>query len=154
MARVDRASRAATARIFSSGRSRMRASDVAKALALAIIVLIALDHVLDTTPSRGPAIRDALMAAAAKVKSLPTTATPAEISDALAPDFRSFAVEVNASRYPVEVDVTLGKLDGVTCLQAEDVARRIEGSVVVELEGFGTAAACGVSNAMTWRLLP
>ena len=119
-----------------------------------MIVLVVLLHVFYTAPSRGPVIRVALITAAAKTKSLPATQASDSVRDAIAVYFRNFDADIDASRFPAEVDVALHNLDGVTCLEARDEARRIEGLAVVELEGFGTAAACGYRNTMTWRLLP
>jgi hypothetical protein len=52
------------------------------------------------------------------------------------------------------VSVTLRHIDNATCVDASTVARRMEGLVVVELEGYRSTEACGVDNAMTWRMLP
>jgi hypothetical protein len=61
---------------------------------------------------------------------------------------------IDAQRFPSEVDVTVGNLDRRSCLEAESIARRIVGPVVVQLDGYGSVAACGDRNAMTWRILP
>ncbi len=155
MVRVRRGHRAATVIMFPTWRSLARVSYPMWAMGLGIVVLVVLHHVLDTTsPSRGLAIRDSLIAAAAKTKSLPATETGDDVRSALAAYFRNFDAVIDASRFPAAVDVTLRDLDGVTCLEAEDVARRIEGSVVVQLKEPDSAAGCGHKNAMTWRLMP
>jgi hypothetical protein len=153
MARVRRGA-PATATPARSGLPLARLTRLVVVLLVAVVVVIAFRHLVESTPSRGPAIRDALVAAAAKLKSLPANTSQDAVTDALAPLFRSFDARIDASRFPAEADVTLRGLDGVTCLQSEDLTRRIEGSVVVMLEGYGEPASCRSTNAMTWRLLP
>jgi len=76
------------------------------------------------------------------------------VHDAIAASFRNFDAGIDASLFPAEVDITLHDVDGVTCLEVEDEARRIEGPVVVQLEGYQSADACRQHNVMTWRLMP
>jgi hypothetical protein len=146
--------RAATAFSFASRRSRARVYYLVTATALAIVMTVALRHVLETSPSRGPAIRAALVAAAAGARSLSPTESHDDVRDAIGRYFRSFDAAIDASRFPAEVAITLHDVDGVACLEAEDEARRIEGPVVVQLEGFQSADACRQHNVMTWRLMP
>jgi hypothetical protein len=154
MVRSRLGTRAPTAFSFTSRRSLARASYLVTAAALAVVMAVALRHVLETAPSRGPAIRAALVAAAAGTRSLSPTEAHDGVRDAIGPYFRSFDANIDASRFPAEVDVTLRDVDGVTCLEAEDEARRIEGPVVVQLEGYQSADTCRQNNVMTWRLLP
>jgi hypothetical protein len=154
MARVRHWNRATTAIMFPSWRSLARVPYAWWAMGLAIVVLVSLYHFSNTTPSRGLAIRGALIAAAAKIKLMPANEGADGIRTDLTPYFRGFDADIDASRAPTEVDITLRDLDGVTCLEAEDVARRVEGLVVVQLDGYGTAAACSKKNTMRWRLLP
>ncbi len=128
---------------FVSRRSLARVSYLAMATALAVLMAVALRHVMETSPSRGPAIRAALIEAAAGIRSLPVTESHDGVRDAIGPYFRTFDAGIDTSRFPAEVDVTFHDVDGVTCLEAEDEARRIEGPVVVQLEGIriGTTRA-------------
>jgi hypothetical protein len=67
--------------------------------------------------------------------------------------FGHHSVALQMDLWPL-VSVTLQHLDEVTCVDASIVARRMEGLVVVELEGYRSAEDCDVDNAMTWRMLP
>ncbi|HXQ54144.1 MAG TPA: hypothetical protein VN802_23820 [Stellaceae bacterium] len=124
------------------------------ALGLAIFALV-LAHQLDLARQpRTLAIRQTLIDAAATTGTLPATASGAEVRAALRRDLPMRAADIDPSRFPGEVDVTYRGLGRTTCLEARSVAQRIEGSVVDQLDGYRSAAACGDRNAMTWRILP
>jgi len=111
------------------------------------------NEALKASRSPGQAIRSELVAAAAELTS-PAGSYPTEASTrAIRRHFRAHSVTLQTDLWPL-VSVTLQHLDKVTCVDASIVARRIEGLVVVELEGYRSAEDCGADNAMTWRMLP
>lgn len=123
-------------------------------LGLAIFVLVVAHQLGLATQTQALAIRQALVGAAAATDALPVTDTGDEVRAALRHYFPDRGMAIDARRFPSEVDVTVGNLDRRTCLEAESIARRIVGPVVVQLEGYGSPGACGDHNAMTWSILP
>jgi hypothetical protein len=95
-----------------------------------------------------------LAAGASALNGLPADATRDAIRRTLESSFPGRAVSVDAGRFPAAVDVTLQGVDRPTCVSAEASARRIEGKVVIELQGYPSPAACRAANDMTWRFLP
>jgi hypothetical protein len=122
------------------------------ALLAVAAVAISSQQLRSAMQSPGETIRDALVAAAADMRA-PTTAQPSR--DALQAISRHFGAQatIGAELWP-HVTVTLHNIDRATCIDAAAVAGRIEGLVVVQLEKFGTAAACGAANDMTWWIMP
>ena len=121
--------------------------------ALALVVL----GVLAGIPSRatpGHVIRSELASAAADLRDLPWSASTNRVRISLARNFRGQRLSIDSSAFPVSVTVTLDALGRGACLDARRFARRIEGPVVVALDGYADAADCAAVNAMTWRLLP
>lgn len=102
----------------------------------------------------GAAIRSDLAAGAALVRALPATAPREEVTQALQRRFHGRTVTVDAEAFPAVVDVTLRALDRQSCVEAEAFARRLEGKVVVELDGYPRISDCRDSNDMTWRIMP
>ena len=122
-------------------------------LALAVAAVVGGNEALKSSRSPGQAIRSELVAAAAELTS-PAGPYPTEASTrAIRRHFRPHSVALQMDLWPL-VSVTLKHLDKVTCVDASIVARRMEGLVVVELEGYRSAEDCGADNAMTWRMLP
>jgi hypothetical protein len=122
-------------------------------LALAVAAVVGGNEALKATRSPGQAIRSELVAAAAELTS-PSGAHPTEASTrAIRRHFRAHSATLQMDLWPL-VSVTLRHIDNATCVDASTVARRMEGLVVVELEGYRSTEACGVDNAMTWRMLP
>lgn len=124
------------------------------ALALAGIAGFAAQQAVYALRSPGETIRSDLRNAAADARALPVLATPAEVQEAIAPNFSGYDATVDARGFPSSVAVTLHGLDRASCLDARTAARRLEGRVVVELAGYGSAADCGRNNDMTWRIMP
>ncbi len=91
---------------------------------------------------------------AADVHALPWTRADDRVQLAVARNFDDRAYRVDATRFPTELAVTLLSLDKPTCLEARTAARRIEGSVVVALEGYKSATDCRDNNTMVWRIMP
>jgi hypothetical protein len=102
----------------------------------------------------GQSIRDALTAAAEDAAHIPSTRRLDDVRLALARHFTGQDVRIEPSGFPSEIAVVLDGLDRATCLEARQMARRIEGDVVIALDGYGTAADCLERNAMTWHILP
>lgn len=119
-------------------------------VALAVGALV----VMSSYATPGHVVRSELTSAAADLRDLPWGASAGRVRLSLARNFRGQPLAVDASNFPVSVTVTLGNLDRDACLAARRFARRIEGPVVVILDGYGDSAACGEANEMTWRFLP
>jgi hypothetical protein len=118
-------------------------------LVRAPVALIALLGALVAIPSHaspGHVIRSELASAAADLRELPWGISTQRINIGLARNFRGQRLSIDASAFPVSVTVTLGALGRETCLDARRFARRIEGPVVVVLDGYANTAACGEAN--------
>jgi hypothetical protein len=102
----------------------------------------------------GGAIRGDLAAAASRLKDVPQNASDARVDAVLRDEFVGEDATIDPSDFPTAVAVTLHGLDRASCLDALRTARRIEGGVVVQLQGYGSGAECGDNNEMTWRLMP
>jgi hypothetical protein len=124
-------------------------------IALALLLTVALAWVVRAALlSPGEVIRGELEAAAAEVHATLTLAGPSEtVLRRLGRYFPHRTVTVEARSRSLVV-VTLHRLDAGTCRETMNVARRMEGLVVVELENFRAASECGESNDMTWRIMP
>jgi hypothetical protein len=125
-----------------------------KLIAAAAMLLVAADQLWIALQSPAQAIRDDLVAAAAETDALAWTTPPAEVRLDVSRHLSGYAVRVDAARFPVEVSVALAGIDRATCLEARRHARRIEGTVVVALDGYGSATDCRAQNEMTWRIMP
>jgi hypothetical protein len=123
----------------------------ARLFALAGLLLAAGYQVSLALQSPAHVIRGELQAAAAETAALPWNRSPDQVRAAVAQHFGRRAVGVDATKFPAVVTVTLRDVDRDTCQEARAIARRIEGSVVIALD---SAAACGDSNAMAWRIMP
>ena len=102
----------------------------------------------------GAAIRSDLAASADALQALPANASPASVTATLRSALAGRAVQVDPAGFPTVVAITLRDLDWQSCIAAERSARRLEGRVVVELEGYGSAQDCRDRNDMTWRFMP
>jgi hypothetical protein len=104
------------------------------------------------TPAQS--IRSALTAAAAEAGALPWNRNSEQVQLAIGRHFAGRDFRVEPARFPAEVTVVLADLDRETCLEARRLAHRIEGAVVISLDGYGSATDCEARNAMTWRIMP
>jgi len=102
----------------------------------------------------GDAIRGDLAAAAQRLQAMPANASAGRVAADLRGAFAGEHATIDPSGFPATVTVTLHALDRASCTAAVRSARRIEGRVVVELEGYGSSADCADLNDMTWRLMP
>lgn len=119
------------------------------ALGLSLAAGLALHGALEPPGQR---IRSELEAAAADLQSAP--ALPSERAlQQLRRHFRDHDVTIDTSSWPV-VSVTFRRLSAIACRQAAVEARRIDGLVVIALEGCRTTADCREDGDMTWRLMP
>lgn len=123
-------------------------------LALAGAAVFGAQQALHALQSPGQVIRGDLRSAAADARALAFTASPAEVQEAIVPDFPGYDATVDARSFPTSIAVTLHALDRKSCLGARAAARRIEGSVVVELLGYASPADCQQRNDLTWRIMP
>jgi hypothetical protein len=116
--------------------------------------IIAGCAVLFASQPPGAALRGDLAAAAGAVGALPATASARDVTAALAGPLRGRVISVDAAEFPTVVAVTFRDLDRQNCVAAREEARRLEGTVVVELQGYRTPADCRAHNDMTWRIMP
>jgi hypothetical protein len=125
-----------------------------RVLAAAGMLLFAGQQVSLALQSPAQAIKRELVAAAAETGSLPWNRTLEQVETALGRHFTRHPASIDGARFPTEVTVALQGVDQATCLEATTLARRIEGSVVVLLQGYGSAADCTNANDMVWRIIP
>jgi len=123
-------------------------------LAAAGLLLIAGQQFFLALQSPAHQIKRQLIAAAEETGRLPWTRSPEQVRGDLARHFGTGAVTVDATTFPTAVSVAFMGLDKSTCVEANELARRIEGSVVVALDGYRSAADCGDSNTLVWRIMP
>lgn len=125
-----------------------------KLVAAAAMLLVAADQLWIALQTPAAAIRDGLVTAGGEAAALPWTTPRAAVERAVADHFSGHPVRVDAARFPVEVSVMLDGIDRATCLEARRYSSRIEGAVVVALDGYRSAADCQARNEMTWRIMP
>ncbi|HUC65568.1 MAG TPA: hypothetical protein VMA53_09085 [Stellaceae bacterium] len=68
--------------------------------------------------------------------------------------FREADVAVDTARYWPNVAVTLSGVSRTDCAAAVSQDRRMDGTVVILLQGYPSAENCGHRNDMTWWLMP
>jgi len=120
----------------------------------AVALAIGAQQLVLAMQSPGQAIRSNLRDAAAEARTLPMTASPAEVQQAIEPYFAGRTATVDARGFPTQVSVIQHGLDRSSCMDAAALTRRLEGRVVVELIGYRTAEQCAENNDMTWRIMP
>jgi hypothetical protein len=125
-----------------------------RALAVAGVLLIAGQQLFLALQSPAHQIKRQLIAAAEETGRLPWTRSQDEVRGDLARHFGADAVTVDSTSFPAAVSVAFMGLDKNTCVEANKLARRIEGSVVVALDGYHSATDCRDSNTMVWRIMP
>jgi hypothetical protein len=135
----------------SAGKNRRRARPL-RSLAAALAVLGAVAFLFANEP-HGGGIRADLAAAASRLKDVPQNASAARVTAELRGEFTGESATIDPSGFPAAVTVTLHALDRASCATALRSARRIEGRVVVVLEGYASSAQCADSNDMTWRIM-
>jgi hypothetical protein len=68
--------------------------------------------------------------------------------------FREADVAVDTVRHWPNVAVTLSGVSRVDCAAAVSQDRRMDGTVVIALQGYRSTKECGRRNDMTWWLMP
>lgn len=102
----------------------------------------------------GDAIRRELEAAADEMRNqLVPEPSPAVLA-AMRRDFAGREVSIATIPASSIIAVTLYGLDHEACVDALVKARRIDGPVVVMLQGHRTVGDCGSRNEMTWWVMP
>jgi hypothetical protein len=119
-------------------------------LALALVAVFRLHHVLEAP---GQLIRDQLEDAAAELGQ-PALAPSEALRQAIVRHFDRQRVLVDMTSHWPNVSVTLRNLDRDTCIDASVAARRIEGAVLIRLDGYRAETDCVRENDMTWRIMP
>lgn len=102
----------------------------------------------------GDAIRHELKAAAGEMRNLLVPQPSPSVLAAMRQDFARREVSIAPMPASSVITVTLHGLDREACVGVLAKARRIDGPVVVQLQGYGTAADCGSENEMTWWVMP
>ena len=125
-----------------------------KLLAAALLMLLAADQIWVALESPAERIRDGLSGAGYETAALSWKTPPEAVQRAVADYFPGRAVSVDPTRFPAEVSVALRGIDRATCVEALGLARRMEGSVVIALDGYASPADCAAENVMIWRIMP
>lgn len=102
----------------------------------------------------GLALRHELEGAASELEQQVVLAPVPGLGQSIRRHFRESAVTIDLKRDWPNVAVSLGGVSQADCLSALRDVRRIDGPVVIALEGYRTARDCGPENDMTWRLMP
>jgi hypothetical protein len=103
--------------------------------------------------SPGAIIRHGLVRAGVEVADLAWSTPTARVQQTVSQHFPDYRATVDAARFPADVTVTLHDLDPATCRAAYRSAARIEGRVVIALQGPGEPA-CRGATSLTWRIMP
>ena len=132
----------------------MRQPRTLRLMAAAALLVVGFYQIWAALQSPAQAIRQELTAAAYETRALPWRQSPEAVQAAVGGYFADRTASVDPARFPVEVTVHLEGLDRRTCLEARQLARRIEGTVVVALQGYAAEADCVDQNTMTWHIMP
>jgi hypothetical protein len=125
------------------------------ALALAAaVVLVSAYHLAERATGPGRTIRGELLAAAGELGEQVVANPTEDVRREMRRHFREAEVEVDTARSWPNVLVTLRGLDRAACATVVRDARRMEGTVVVSLDGYRSPADCRERNDMTWWIMP
>jgi hypothetical protein len=122
--------------------------------ALVALALAAGYAALNAFKSPGYVIRRELVSAGAAMARMPWSTPTDRVRERIARQFVSYRPIVDARGFPAYVTVTLHGLGGDACGDAERLASRIEGDVVIVAEGRAGRDDCRKSGAMSWRIMP
>jgi hypothetical protein len=103
--------------------------------------------------SPGRVIRDALIQAGSAIAALPWSTPSESVRQRVLRHFPSYRATVDAAGFPAYVTVTQNDLDYAACRDAYRLAERIEGYVVIAIEGPGETV-CRDHAVITWRIMP
>lgn len=124
-------------------------------LALAATAFIGAQQIALALQTPAQTIRSELQAAAAETRSRLSFQLPnADDQKAIAQHFRTYPVTVETARLWPQVKVTFHGLDRNACLEAQSLARRMEGLVVIDLQGYHLSSDCMDTNDMSWWIMP
>ena len=104
--------------------------------------------------SPGQVIRRELIAAGAEMRSMPWRTSPDRIREGIQRHFAGYSVTVDPAGFPAYAKVTLGGLSRDVCFDANLIARRIEGDVVIAIEKASVGQICRDDAEVTWRIMP
>jgi hypothetical protein len=123
-------------------------------LSLLAIALVGARQTLLALQSPGHAIRRELTAAGAEMGRLSWSTPTESVRQSIEHRFARYHVRVNPAGFPAYVTVTLRGLSREACFDAERVARRVEGSVVIAIEDRSVSEDCRDNAELTWRIMP
>jgi hypothetical protein len=124
-------------------------------LVLAVLLSWAAEPVLLTAfEPHGVALRHELRAAGAALEAPFTLQSTPALQQGIRRHFAGHDATVDTHRLWPVVAVTLHGLSREDCLNALRDTRRIDGTVVIALQGYGSTIDCGPRNDMTWWLMP
>ena len=103
--------------------------------------------------SPGDTLRQDLARAGANVAALPWNTPVERVEQAVSRHFAGYRASVDTTDFPTAVRVTLKDLDAATCRDARRAAERIEGQVVIAIEGADDGD-CRDGSRITWRIMP
>jgi hypothetical protein len=118
-------------------------------------LVIALGGIQMASLMTSPAevIRSDLIRAGSEMQHLPWNTSRENVQRAIAGAFGR-SVTVDAAGFPAYARITLDRVAQDTCIEALSRARRMEGQVVIVLQGYLDPADCSDANDMTWRIMP
>jgi hypothetical protein len=124
-------------------------------IVLAILLSWGVEYALYTAfEPHGLVLRHELQAAA-MVLQAPLTLEPTPgLRQAIRRHFPGRDAEVDTARLWPIVTVRLSGVSREDCLEARRTARRMDGLVVIALQGYTSATDCRDQNTMTWWLMP
>jgi hypothetical protein len=124
------------------------------ALACIGAVLLAAYQLFILLQAPGDAIRRELQGAAAEMRTQVVLKASPAVMAAMRRHFSGQDVTIATSAASSIISVTLHGLDREACVDAAAKARRIDGPVVVMLQGYHAPEDCGSRNKMTWWIMP
>jgi hypothetical protein len=102
----------------------------------------------------GTALRHELQGAAAVLQTQLTLQPTPVLRQEIREHFPEGDAEIDTQHLWPIVAVSLHGLSRGDCLDALHHARRVNGAVVIALQGYGSAVDCRDQNDMTWWLMP
>ncbi|HWI29732.1 MAG TPA: hypothetical protein VN668_22340 [Stellaceae bacterium] len=102
----------------------------------------------------GQVLRHELEGAAGELDAQFVPRSTPQLAETIRRHFREAVVAIDVDRDWPNVVVSLGGLSQTACLAALSQARRIDGPVVIRLEGYRSVADCRARNQMSWLLMP
>lgn len=124
-------------------------------IVLAIFLSWAAEYAVYTAfEPHGAALRHELQGAASVLQTQLTLQPTPALRQALREHFPDGDATIDTERLWPVVTVSLHGLSRGDCLDALRQTRRINGAVVIALQGYGSRVDCQERNDMTWWLMP